>query len=90
MPPLSLLFQVKQKAEPTNKEQIGATMSGSVLQVLVKRGDKVEKGQPLLNYRSHENGNDYRSTFCGTVDHIYVEEGEAISSGDLLLEVKEK
>ena len=56
--------QVKQKAEPTNKEQIGATMSGSVLQVLVKRGDKVE--------------------------NIYVEEGEAISSGDLLLEVKEK
>ncbi len=28
--------------------------------------------------------------FAGTVDHIYVEEGEAISSGDLLLEVKEK
>ncbi len=46
--------QVKQKAEPTNKEQIGATMSGSVLQVLVKRGDKVEKGQPLLITESHE------------------------------------
>ncbi|MGC2991120.1 biotin/lipoyl-containing protein, partial [Enterococcus faecalis] len=28
--------------------------------------------------------------FAGTVDHIYVEEGEAISSGDLLFEVKEK
>ena len=28
--------------------------------------------------------------FAGTVDHIYVEEGEAISSGDLLLEVKER
>lgn len=30
--------QTKRKAEPTNKEQIGATMSGSVLQVLVKKG----------------------------------------------------
>ena len=56
--------QVKQKAEPTNKEQIGATMSGSVLQVLVKRGDKVERSA-VADYRSHENGNDYRSTFCG-------------------------
>ncbi len=65
-------------------------MSGSVLQVLVKRGDKVEKGQPLLITEAIENGNDYEARFAGTVDDIYVEEGEAISSGDLLLEVKEK
>ena len=35
--------QTKRKAEPTNKEQIGATMSGSVLQVLVKRGSGSER-----------------------------------------------
>lgn len=28
--------------------------------------------------------------FDGEVEHIYVEEGESISSGDLLIEVKEK
>lgn len=28
--------------------------------------------------------------FVGMVDYIYVEEGEVISLGDLLLEVKEK
>ena len=82
--------QVKQKAEPTNKEQIGATMSGSVLQVLVKRGDKVEKGQPLLITEAMKMETTIEARFAGTVDHIYVEEGEAISSGDLLLEVKEK
>ena len=31
-------FKQNAKLEPTNKEQIGATMSGSVLQVLVKKG----------------------------------------------------
>ena len=77
-------------AEPTNKEQIGATMSGSVLQVLVKRGDKVEKGQPLLITEAMKMETTIEARFAGTVDHIYVEEGEAISSGDLLLEVKEK
>ena len=35
--------QTKRKAEPTNKEQIGATMSGSVLQVLVKKGSGSER-----------------------------------------------
>jgi pyruvate carboxylase len=27
--------------------------------------------------------------FAGTVEHLYVEEGEAISSGDLLIEITE-
>ncbi len=35
--------QTRLKAEPTNREQIGATMSGSVLDVLVKKGDNVKK-----------------------------------------------
>ena len=40
--------QTRLKAEPTNREQIGATMSGSVLEVLVKKGDKVKKGDTLM------------------------------------------
>ncbi|MGL4705565.1 MAG: biotin/lipoyl-containing protein, partial [Enterococcus faecalis] len=54
------------------------------------RGDKVEKGQPLLITEAMKMETTIEARFAGTVDHIYVEEGEAISSGDLLLEVKEK
>ena len=40
--------QTRAKAEPTNREHIGATMSGSVLDVLVEKGDHVKKGDTLM------------------------------------------
>jgi len=80
----------KRKAEPTNKEQIGATMSGSVLQVLVKKGDQVKRGDILLVTEAMKMETSIEARFDGTVDHVYVTEGESISSGDLLIEVAEK
>ena len=82
--------QTKRKAEPTNKEQIGATMSGSVLQVLVNKGDRVKRGDTLLVTEAMKMETSVEARFDGIVDHVYVTEGEAIQSGDLLIEVKEK
>ncbi|MGM0339291.1 pyruvate carboxylase [Enterococcus sp. AZ007] len=82
--------QTKRKVEPTNREQIGATMTGSVLKVLVEKGDHVEKGQPLLITEAMKMETSIDARFAGKVSHLYVEEGESISSGDLLIEVKEK
>ncbi|KAF1296886.1 pyruvate carboxylase [Enterococcus sp. JM4C] len=82
--------KTKRKAEPTNKEQIGATMSGSVLQVLVNKGDRVQRGDTLLVTEAMKMETSVEARFEGVVDHIYVTEGEAIQSGDLLIEVKEK
>ena len=63
---------------------------GTIVKWLKNVGDKVEKGQPLLITEAMKMETTIEARFAGTVDHIYVEEGEAISSGDLLLEVKEK
>ena len=82
--------QTKRKAEPTNKGHIAATMSGSVLQLLVKKGDKVKKGDPLIITEAMKMETSLEAHFDGVVDHIYVSDGEAISSGDLLLELTEK
>lgn len=82
--------QTRKKAEPTNKEQIGATMSGSVLQVLVQKGDKVEKGQPLMITEAMKMETTIEARFDGVVEHLYVADGESIDSGDLLIEIKEK
>ena len=34
----------KIKADPDNENHIGATMPGTVIKVLVKKGEKVERG----------------------------------------------
>ncbi|KAF1304717.1 MULTISPECIES: pyruvate carboxylase [Enterococcus] len=82
--------QTKRKAEPTNKEQIGATMPGSVLSVLVKKGDRVERGDTLMVTEAMKMETAIEARFDGVVEHIYVTEGEAITTDDLLIEVKEK
>lgn len=81
--------QTKRKAEPTNKEQIGATMPGSVLEVLVKKGDHVSQGEVLMITEAMKMETAIEARFDGVVEHIYVSAGESIASGDLLIEIKE-
>ena len=81
--------QTKQKAEPTNKEQIGATMPGSVLEVLVKKGDSVKQGDTLLITEAMKMETAIEARFDGIVKHIYVSSGEPIAQDDLLIEITE-
>ncbi|CAI3348381.1 pyruvate carboxylase [Enterococcus cecorum] len=78
----------RKKAEPTDKNQYGATMSGSVLQVLVKKGDHVKKGDVLMITEAMKMETAIEARFDGVVDHLYVQPGETIQSGDLLIELK--
>jgi len=81
---------VKKKAEPTNKEHIGATMSGTVLDVLVQRGDRVKRGDTLMVTEAMKMETSIEAGFDGEVKHVYVTADEPIASGDLLIEIEEK
>lgn len=83
-------IQTKRKAEPTNKEQIGATMPGSVLEIMVKKGDRVKQGDTLMVTEAMKMETAIEARFDGQIKHIYVAEGEAIAQDDLLIEVVEK
>lgn len=77
---------LRRKAEPTNKLHVGATMSGSVLDISVKKGDRVVKGQSLITTEAMKMETTIKATTEGVVDQIYVEVGDVIDSGDLLIE----
>lgn len=79
----------KQKAEPTNREHVGATMPGSVVQINVKKGDKVRKGQALMVTEAMKMETTIEAHFDAEVVNIHVTEAEAITAGDLLIELKE-
>ena len=83
-------IQTKRKAEPTNKEQIGATMPGSVLEIFVKKGDRVKQGDTLMVTEAMKMETAIEARYDGEVKHIYVEAGETIAQDDLLIEVVEK
>ena len=59
----------RKKADKTNPGEIGATLSGSVVKLLVEKGQAVEKGtgcrkrHPAYRNRSNEDGNHHRRTY---------------------------
>src|SRR5699024_4466864 len=79
---------VRKKAEPSNKYHLGATMPGSVLELLVKRGDKIEKGQVVAITEAMKMETTIRATKSGVVKNLYVAEGDPIEVNDLLVELE--
>jgi len=77
----------KIKADPKNKNQIGATMPGTVIKVVVEKGDQVKQGDHLIITEAMKMETTVQAPFSGTIQDIYVKDGEAISTGDLLIEL---
>ncbi len=77
----------KIKADPKNANQIGATMPGTVIKVVVEKGDQVKQGDHLIITEAMKMETTVQAPFSGTVQDIYVKDGEAISTGDLLIEI---
>ena len=79
----------RRKADPDKAGDIGATLSGSVVKVLVTKGQKVKKGEPLVVTEAMKMETTITSPIDGTVGEIYATKGQAIISGDCLMEVLE-
>ncbi|RFB19197.1 pyruvate carboxylase [Bacillus sp. HNG] len=77
----------KLKADRDNENHIGATMPGTVIKVLVEKGDKVNKGDHLMITEAMKMETTVQAPFTGVVKDIHVANGEAIQTGDLLLEL---
>ncbi|WP_226658468.1 pyruvate carboxylase [Pseudalkalibacillus hwajinpoensis] len=79
----------KPKADRTNANHIGATMPGTVIKVLVEKGERVNKGDHLMITEAMKMETTVQAPRSGIVEHIHVVNGEGIESGDLLLEMNE-
>lgn len=79
----------RRKAEPSNPNEIGASMAGNVLKVYVKNGEAVKRGQVLLVTEAMKMETTVQAPFDGVIKFVHVSDGEAVDSGDLLLELEE-
>ncbi|GAJ25347.1 pyruvate carboxyl transferase [Liquorilactobacillus sucicola DSM 21376 = JCM 15457] len=76
------------KAEPTNPRHIGATLSGSVLNVLVTKNQIVKKGEPLIVTEAMKMETTIKAPFNGRISHVYAKAGDILETRDLLLEIE--
>ncbi|MEA0554299.1 pyruvate carboxylase [Lysinibacillus irui] len=76
------------KADPSNPNQIGATMPGTVLKVVVSKGSPVKRGDHLLITEAMKMETTVQAPKDGVVKEVYASAGDAISTGDLLIEIE--
>lgn len=75
------------KADLKNDEHISASMPGTVIKVVVEKGEKVERGDHLMITEAMKMETTVQAPFSGVVKDVYVSSGDAILTGDLLLEL---
>ena len=69
-------------------KRIESIIPGSITELFIQEGDKVQIGTPLLVLESMKMGNLIKSNTEGIVKHIFVEKGKHISKGTLMIELE--
>ncbi len=72
-------------ADPDNKNEIGASIPGTVAKILVKEGDEVKAGQSLIIVEAMKMEAQIIAPVNGKVLSVAVAEGQQVKNGELLL-----
>ncbi|MBP2027474.1 pyruvate carboxylase [Acetoanaerobium pronyense] len=75
-------------ADPENEKEIGASIPGTVLKVLVKEGDKVEAGQSLMIIEAMKMETNIVAKEESIIESILVKENQQVKTGELLMKMK--
>ena len=84
---IKIVDTAKKKADKLNPNEIGASMPGTVMKTLVVKGDKVRKGDHLIITEAMKMETTVQAPFNGEIKEVHVINGEAIQTGDLLIEL---
>ena len=75
-------------AAPAAGEQICAPMPGNIVNVQVKAGDTVTKGQVLLVLEAMKMENEIMAPRDGVIAGVHVNKGDSVDSGKLLISMQ--
>jgi len=68
-------------------DSISSPMPGTVIKVLVKKGDAVEAGQSLFIVEAMKMEQEIKSPHKGTIEEIFFKVGETVGEGVLLAKI---
>ena len=70
------------------EKDVCSMMPGKVVELLVQAGEAVEKDQGVIIIEAMKMENEIRAPVAGTVKAVHVEAGQAVESGELLVELE--
>ncbi len=77
-----------QKPRPAHKGHVTAAMPGTIVEVLVKTGQKVNAGDPVLVIEAMKMENEVQAPVSGTVSGIFTTKGESVTPDMALIEIQ--
>lgn len=72
-------------ADPKNEREVGSSIPGKIVKVLVSEGEEVKKGDKLFIAEAMKMETNILANIDGKVKDIFVREGDMVESGELLL-----
>jgi biotin carboxyl carrier protein len=85
---LSRKFLNRKPYKPANPKMIMSFIPGTVLDILVKKGQNVKKGDDLIILDAMKMQNIMKCSINGTIKKILIARGDKVSKGTILLELK--
>ncbi|WP_390878856.1 sodium-extruding oxaloacetate decarboxylase subunit alpha [Marinobacterium arenosum] len=76
------------RGKATSPGHITTAMPGNIVEVLVKEGDTVNAGQPVLVTEAMKMETEVQATIAGTVKAVYVEKGDRVTPGEILVDIE--
>ena len=74
-------------ADSNNKSDVGASIPGNIIKILVKKGERVEEGQSLAVIEAMKMETNIVATIEGIIEAVYVSEGQQVKTGELLMKI---
>ncbi|PID91141.1 MAG: acetyl-CoA carboxylase biotin carboxyl carrier protein subunit [Bacteroidetes bacterium] len=82
---LTRKFSERQGWHRPDEHLLEALIPGTIQQIMVKEGQSVEQGEPLLILEAMKMRNEILAPVSGTVEKIYVKEGEHVRKAHLMI-----
>jgi len=75
-------------AEENNDSEVGANISGNVVRILIKKGQKVKAKDPIAVIEAMKMETNILASKDGIIEEICVKEGTQVDTGELIAKIK--
>jgi pyruvate carboxylase subunit B len=75
------------RASATKEGHVTTSMPGNIVDVLVKEGDEVQAGDPVLIIEAMKMETEVKATIAGSVTGVFIAKGDRVVPGEVLMEI---
>lgn len=76
------------RSEATKEGHVTTSMPGNIVDVLVKEGDQVSAGDPVLIIEAMKMETEVKATIAGTVKAVAIAKGDRVVPGEVLVDIE--